>query len=127
MRPGISNEMLARAGVRHVSATEAEALCGTAKAGLWLPYRNTDGGAVRDGDMDYGRVRLDEPEDKKKYHQAFGTNVHAYLPPGVADAQSTGGDLYIIEGEFKALSLTEAGFPDRKSTRLNFSHANISY
>ena len=111
MRPGISNEMLARAGVHHVSAAEAEARCGAAKAGLWLPYRNADGGPVRDDDKDYGRLRLDEPEDKKKYHQAFGTQVHAYLPPGVAAAQSTGGDLFIIEGEFKALSLTEAGFP----------------
>ena len=111
MRPGISNEMLARAGVRHVSAAEAEALCGATKAGLWLPYRNADGSAVRDGDKDYGRLRLDEPDDKKKYHQAFGTSVHAYLPPGVADPPSPGGDLYIIEGEFKSLSLAEAGFP----------------
>ena len=111
MRPGISNEMLARAGVRRVSAAEAETLCGAAKAGLWLPYHNADGSAVRDGDMDYGRLRLDEPDDKKKYHQAFGTNVHAYLPPGIADTPSTGGDLFIIEGEFKSLALAEAGFP----------------
>lgn len=110
MRPGISNEMLVRAGVRHVSAAEAEALCGAAKTGLWLPYRNAEGSAIRDGDKDYGRLRLDEPEDKKKYHQAFGTSVHAYLPPGVGDTPSPGGDLYIIEGEFKSLSLAEAGF-----------------
>ena len=81
MRPGISNEMLERAGVRHVSAEEANALCNEAKAGLWLPYRNADGSAVRDGDNDYGRLRLDEPKDKKKYHQKAGTAVHAYLPP----------------------------------------------
>ena len=56
MRPGISNEMLACAGVHHVSATEAEALCGTAKAGLWLPYRNADGSAIRDGDKDFRRT-----------------------------------------------------------------------
>jgi len=111
MRPGISAEMLTIAGVRHVSANEAEAMCGEAKAGLWLPYRNADGGAIRDSDKDYGRLRLDQPKDKKKYHQAFGTTVHAYLPPKVADATSVGGDLIIIEGEFKSLSLTEAGFP----------------
>ena len=111
MRPGISDDMLARADVRHVSAAEAEALCGEAKAGLWLPYRDADGVGIRDGDKDYGRLRLDEPEDKKKYHQAFGTQVHAYLPPGVAAAQTAGVDFFITEGEFKSLSLNEAGFP----------------
>jgi hypothetical protein len=29
----------------------------------------------------------------------------------VADATAVGGDLFIIEGEFKSLSLNEAGFP----------------
>jgi len=110
MRPGISNEMLARAGVRQVSADEAKILCGESSSGLWLPYRNLDGSAIRDGDTDYGRLRLDQPCAGKKYHQAFGTAVHAYLPPGLAGAQSTGGDLCIIEGEFKSLALTEAGF-----------------
>jgi predicted transcriptional regulator len=111
MRPGISDEMLTRAGVQHVSADEAKALCNEAMAGLWLPYRHADGSAIRDGEKDYGRLRLDQPKDKKKYHQAAGTTVHAYLPPMAADATSVGGDLFIIEGEFKSLSLTEAGFP----------------
>jgi len=81
IRSGISNAMLERAGVRRVSADETKALCGQAEAGLWLPYRNPDGGAIRDGDKDYGRLRLDQPKDKKKYHQQAGTTVHAYLPP----------------------------------------------
>ena len=110
MRPGISTEMLVRAGVRHVSSDEAKTLCGEAKSGLWLPYRYADGSAIRDGDKDYGRLRLDEPKDKKKYHQQAGTTVHAYLPPTIADTTEVGGDLFIIEGEFKSLSLTEAGF-----------------
>ena len=109
MRPGISNEVLAQAGVRQVAATEAQALCGVAEPGLWLPYRKLDGTAVRDGDKDYGRLRIENPRDGKKYHQAFGTKVHAYLPPALADA-APGGDLSIIEGEFKSLALTEAGF-----------------
>jgi hypothetical protein len=87
MRPVISDEMLARAGVQHVSADEAKALCGLDSSGLWLPYRYADGSVIRDG-----------------------TNVHAYLPPTVADAASEGGDLCIIEGEFKSLAQTEAGF-----------------
>lgn len=111
MRPGISKEMLERAGVRPVSAEEAKALCCIAESGLWVPYRDLDGNAVRDGDKDYGRLRLDTPQDKKKYHQAAGTTVHAYLPSGLADIGDAGGDLHIIEGEFKSLSLTEAGFP----------------
>ena len=111
MRPGISNEMLARAGVRSVSAEEAAALCNLAEPGLWLPYRDLDGNAICDGDKDYGRLRLATPQGKKKYHQAAGTTVHAYLPPGLADAANIGGDLFIIEGEFKAAALMEAGFP----------------
>ena len=111
MRPGISNEMLTRAGVRRVTAEEAKALCSAAAAGLWLPYRHADGRAIRDGEKDYGRLRLEQPNDKKKYHQAAGTTVHAYLPPVMAETLSIGGDLCIIEGEFKSLALAEAGFP----------------
>ena len=111
MRPGISNEMLARAGVQHVSADEAKALCGLDASGLWLPYRNDDGSVTRDGNKIYGRLRLDQPRGDMKYYQAPGTNVHAYLPPTVADDTTVGGDLCIIEGEFKSLSQTEAGFP----------------
>ncbi|MEI6078071.1 MAG: DUF3854 domain-containing protein [Verrucomicrobiota bacterium] len=111
MRPGISQAMLQRAGVRHVSADEAKTMCGLAAAGLWLPYHDADGGAVHDGHKVYGRLRLEHPKDKKKYHQAAGTTVHAYLPPGVAEERNVGGDLGIIEGEFKSLSLMEAGFP----------------
>jgi hypothetical protein len=85
-------------------------LCGLAEPGLWLPYRNLDGSAIRDGDQDYGRLRLDKPQKKRKYHQAAGTGVHVYLPPGLADATVAGGDLFIIEGEFKSLALAEAGF-----------------
>jgi hypothetical protein len=110
MRPGISNEMLERAGVRHVSADEAKALCGLASSGLWLPYRNVDGSAIRDGDKDYGRLRLERPRGDMKYYQAGGTTVHAYLPPMVAAVTNVGGDLFIIEGEFKSLALAEAGF-----------------
>jgi hypothetical protein len=111
MRPGISNEMLERADVRHVSAEEAKDLCGLDSSGLWLPYRNLDGSAICDGGKDYGRLRLDKPRGDMKYYQAGGTNVHAYLPPTLADATDVGGDLFIIEGEFKSLSQTEAGFP----------------
>ena len=110
MRAGITNQMLAQAGVRPVAATEAQELCGIAELGLWLPYRKLDGSAVQDGDKDYGRLRIGKPRDGKKYHQAFGTQVHAYVPPGLAEVPH-GEDLFVIEGEFKSLALMEAGFP----------------
>lgn len=103
--------MLVLADIRHVSADEAKALCGLSQAGLWLPYRHLDGSPVRDGDKDYGRLRLDQPRGDMKYYQTGGTSVHAYLPPTVTDAVAVSGDLHVIEGEFKSLSLTEAGFP----------------
>jgi hypothetical protein len=102
--------MLARAGVRRVSAAEALELCGLEQSGLWLPYRTVEGSAVCEGGKPYGRLRLDKPQGSRKYHQAFGTGVHAYLPPGLNEV-AAGGDLCNIEGEFKALALTEAGFP----------------
>jgi hypothetical protein len=111
IRPGISNEMLTRAGVRRVNADEAKALCDLAEAGLWLPYRNIDGTAIQDGGNDYGRLRLETPCDGKKYHQAFGTNVHAYLPPTTEASTAGNRDLFVIEGEFKSLALAEAGYP----------------
>jgi hypothetical protein len=110
MRPGISAEMLARAGVQHVSAADAAVRCRLAESGLWLPYRTLQGQPLMDEGKPYGRLRLDRPQGGKKYHQAFGTTVHACLPPGLSET-APGGDLYIIEGEFKALSLMEAGFP----------------
>ena len=80
-RPGISAEMLARAEVRRVSAAEAQTLCGLAEPGLFLPYRSANGEPVLDGGKPYGRLRLDKPQDGKKYHQAVGSNVHAYVTP----------------------------------------------
>src|SRR3974390_2780054 len=135
-RPGISSEMLARAGVRRVGAAEAHQLCGLEQSGflvcvwargrggvrrvgaaeahqlcgleqsgLWLSYRTAEGAAVMDSGRVYGRLRLDKPQGSKKYHQAFGTGVHAYLPPGLSEV-TPGGDLTGVEGEFKAQSLT---------------------
>ena len=105
-RPGISPETLARAGVRRLAAVEAKAVCGLAEAGLIIPYFDLDGSPIVDGGRAYGRLRLASPAGGKKYHQAFGTGVHAYLPPGLA-ANGPGGDLVLIEGEFKALALAE--------------------
>src|SRR5262249_38081091 len=109
-RPGISADMLGRAGVKRVTKSQAQELCGLEADGLWLPYRTMEGEAIVDSGKAYGRLRLGVPEGSRKYHQAFGTAVHAYLPPGLENI-APGGDLALIEGEFKSLSLMEAGFP----------------
>jgi len=109
-RPGISVEGLQAAGIERIEAVDAEKRCGLAAAGLFIPYRTIEGAPVFDGGRIYGRLRLEQPTETKKYHQAPGSSVHAYVPPGLATVAS-GGDLHLIEGEFKALSLTEAGFP----------------
>jgi hypothetical protein len=46
MRPGISKEMLARAGVRQVGAEEAARLSKLAEPGLWRPYSALAGVAM---------------------------------------------------------------------------------
>ena len=109
MRPGISPETLARTGVAAVSAEQADALCGISAEGLFIPYRALDGAPVLDGGKPYGRLRLAHPTESKKDHQPLFSGVHAYLPPGLADVPR-GSDLFVIEGEFKALSLMETGF-----------------
>ena len=84
MRPGISNEMLAQAGVRQMAATEAQALCGVAEPGLWLPYRKLDGTAVRDGDKDYGRLRIEKPSPTWRtggWKPLFSADVRAQILP----------------------------------------------
>lgn len=43
-----------------------------------------------------------------KYAQREGSGVHVYFPKGLP---RDCGEAYLIEGEFKALSLTESGFP----------------
>ena len=117
VRPGISAAMLARAGVRHVTADEARELCGLAEPGLWIPYRTPAGDPITDtGDnflepRPFGRLRLDVARPGHKYHSWAGCCQHVFIPPGLAAAlAANGGDLHIIEGEFKALALADAGF-----------------
>ncbi len=110
--------MLARAGVHHVSAEEAFGLCGLREAGLWIPYRDPtgvpvpDGGAEFSGVRNFGRLRLDTPVNDRKYHSWAGSHPHVFKPPGDLRQAlyANDGDLHLIEGEFKALSLADAGY-----------------
>jgi len=101
-RPGISPDTLAALGIRHVTEAEASELIGQRNAGLYIPY-----GIYVDG-KPFGRLRLDLPADGHKYTQRTGSGVHPYIPslPGLESQD----DLVIIEGEFKAIALCEAGF-----------------
>ena len=118
VRPGITDAMLReKANVRRVTADEALALCGLDKTGLWIPFYKLDGKPVTDtgsgftGSRPFGRLRLDTPREGQKYHSWAGSCPHVFIPPGVAEALArNGGVLHIVEGEFKALALMEAGF-----------------
>ena len=102
-RPGISDQTISGNGIRQVSPEEAKPLAGVTKAGLWIPYHRLDG--VETG---YGRLRINNPTTDMKYTQLAGSGCHVYFPKGLKRYPDT---LGIVEGEFKALSLTEAGFP----------------
>ena len=101
-RPGISAATLAALDIRHVSQDEAFDLLGQRYSGLYIPY-----GVYVEG-KPFGRLRLDQPQDGRKYTQRIGSGVHPYIPslPGL----ETQDDLVIIEGEFKAIALCEAEF-----------------
>lgn len=111
-RPGISADMLGRCGVRHVEADEAESLVGYLAAGLLIPYHRLDGSAIATPEgKPFYRLRLDAPTSRAKYLSPRNAGAQIYCPPGLLDIAKPGCELAIIEGEFKALALTEAGFP----------------
>ena len=75
LRPGITDEYLEKADVRVVTAAEADRLCGMNQSGLWIPYADASGNAVKEGGKPYGRLRLDQPLVGQKYHQRAGGNT----------------------------------------------------
>ena len=103
LRSGISDATLERLGIIRITDRQAKVLTGLARSGIYIPFKgvNCFGGP-------YGRLRLDEPIGDMKYHQRKGSKVHNYVQEGLT---LHNGDLILIEGEFKAISLTEAGFP----------------
>jgi hypothetical protein len=108
-RPGVSDEFLATGDVYRVDATEAKHLCGLAEPGIWIPYRTISGKPVATDTLHgYGRLRLTYPREDRKYHQRAGSKPYAYLPHTL-NLYSTSTDVVVVEGEFKAASLAEAG------------------
>lgn len=108
-RPGVSDAFLAAAGCAHIDGNECARLYGFKAAGIVIPFRLANGSPVDDGDRPFARVRLYESTDEQKYHQRPGSGVHLYIPPGFAEMPK-GAPLLLVEGEFKAASLAEAGF-----------------
>lgn len=107
-RPGVSDVYLAAAGCCHVDENECARQYGFKGAGIAIPFRTMKGEALIDADKHFARVRLYHETDSQKYHQRPGSGVHIYIPPGFKDRikRST---LILVEGEFKALALDEAG------------------
>ena len=101
-RPGILPATLAKLEIRCIDEAEAFELLGQRYAGLYIPY-----GIYVDGKA-FGRLRLEKPESDRKYTQRAGSGVHPYFP--ALPALETQPDLVIVEGEFKAIALCEAGF-----------------
>ncbi|HRE04219.1 MAG TPA: DUF3854 domain-containing protein, partial [Opitutaceae bacterium] len=111
-RPGISVQVLERAGVRHVEAIEAEQLVGFRVAGILIPYQKFDGSPVLTPDgKPFNRLRPDRPSSGSKYLSPKDGGAQIYFPPGLRNLQMTDRVLGAVEGEFKALAMVEAGFP----------------
>ena len=110
-RPGISPAALAMAKIRFVEADEGERIVGFKARGLAVPYCELDGSQiVGKNSRFFYRIRLAEPVGPK-YLSAVGSGCEAYFPPALSNLLQPGCTLGIVEGEFKALSLVEAGFP----------------
>jgi len=101
-RPGISQTTLAKLDIRHVTEGEAAELVGQRHAGVYIPY------GLSIEDRPFGRIRLDAPQTDRKYTQRMGSGVVPYL--AAVQGMPPSGDLVVVEGEFKAISLCEAGF-----------------
>jgi hypothetical protein len=120
-RPGVSAETLQAEGIRHLTAKEANELFDQFVACWWIPYYHADktpvlcnpvievnGKSVTLPEIVFGRGRKDHAPDGNKYTQAGGVGAHGYIPRCFKPVK--GGILYIPEGEFKTLSMIEAGY-----------------
>jgi hypothetical protein len=110
-RPGISAEMLDRSGIRHVDESEAESLVGYRASGILIPYFRFNGSPLLTSDgVQFSRLRLDAPTTAAKYLSPRDGGAQVYFPAGFSDLVKQGCTFGIVEGEFKALAIVEAGF-----------------
>jgi Domain of unknown function (DUF3854) len=96
-RPGITDDFLAKAGVTVLLNPER----------LHIPYHSIDG-APTGHYRDRFKIAVTGADGKpQRNSQPFESGMAAYIPPFHL---VKGEDLFVTEGEFKALALTEAGF-----------------
>ena len=111
-RPGVSSEMLEAAGVLYVEPNEAFEAVGYREAGLLIPYSDLAGNPLEVNGRPFARLRLAAPRTGgAKYLSPANSGCQAYIPPGLRKLLLPGCVLGVVEGEFKALALVEAGFP----------------
>lgn len=108
--PGISKKCLEDAKVMHCREVDVYQWCGISAPGIILPYRDSRGNLIQDLHGAFARVRLDSPKDCRKYHQRTGTSSHAYIPPAIWKYKRLQKVCHLVEGEKKALSMSDAGF-----------------
>jgi putative DNA primase/helicase len=108
-RPGVSDVFLQTAGCAHIGDDACAKTFGFKAAGICIPFRHLDGTPIVDGDRPFARVRLYDATETQKYSQRGRSGVHIFIPPGFKDSlkKST---VFLVEGEFKAAALMEAGF-----------------
>ena len=104
-RPGISAEFLRRHGIRHVNEDEAFVLVGSRSSGIAIPYCTLTSLKLIVNGRHFHRLRLDHPTSSGKYLSPKGSGAQLFIPQGAP----FGSELFITEGEFKAMALSEAG------------------
>ena len=110
-RPGITPAALAAAKIREVEPAEAFAATGYREPGILIPYFNAAGSALNVNNKEYARLRLSNPSSGAKYLSPASSGCQLYIPIGLRALLVSGSALGIVEGEFKAIALIEAGFP----------------
>jgi hypothetical protein len=103
--------MLSEAGVRNADERDALALIGYESPGLAIPYRTIAGEPLIVGGNPFFRLRLLKPAGKAKYLSRAKSGCQLYIPPRLRALLVPGCTLGVVEGEFKAMALVEAGFP----------------
>lgn len=110
-RPGITPAALAAAKIREVEPAEAFAATGYREPGILIPYFNAAGSPLNVNNKEFARLRLSNPSSGAKYLSPASSGCQLYIPIGLRALLVPGSALGIVEGEFKAIALIEAGFP----------------
>ncbi len=123
-RPGVTDKFLADAGCHHYGNDDVQEH-GCRAEGIAIPFRLLTGEPILDNGKPFARIRLYTPTGSQKYHQRTGSEAHIYIPPSFIDLPRHG-TLVLTEGEFKALSLCEAGFSAIGLTGISGAMRNVN-